>query len=64
MGLALLGWYLWRRPQPVASASAEAYSPPDDSSTRRLILKLYQLGLGLLARRYFCRRNNWETLSE
>ncbi len=64
VGLALLGWYLLRRPQRAASASAEAYSPPDDSSTRQLILKLYQVGIGLLARRRFRRRYNWETLSE
>lgn len=64
VGLVLLGWYLWRRPHRASTVSAEAYSPPDDSSTRQLILKLYQVGIGLLARRHFRRRQGWETLSE
>ncbi len=64
-GWLVLFYYLWRWLKPRwGRSSGQSYSLMPPNQTRLMILKLYEQGIRLLARRKFRKREAWETLDE
>jgi hypothetical protein len=65
IGLALLVFYLGKRLKLALTArTANRYTSPITHPKRRIIFRIYQQALKLLARKKYRRRKQWETLAE